>query len=435
MTVSAQTPLNRSTGNGVTTVFPYNFKILAAGDIEVSVDGVVKTLTTHYTLSGVGADAGGNVTMVTPPANGAIVVRRRNMALIREVDYQDQGELPTDTLDDDQDAPILMLQQIEEQLSRALMVPITSSQDPADFLDDLFAAADDATAAAGAAAASETAAAGSATNAANSATAASNSATSASGSAAAAAASAAAAAATALSTVLTGLSTATNAAITAADSILSAFGKLQKQITDLITTVGGKATSGAITGSGLTMATARLLGRTTASTGAVEEITVGAGLALSSGTLTGKFVQAVEATPYTTYSSTGTAAIYDDTIPQISEGAELMTVTITPTSATNRLRIEFSGNFGSSLNGDVVWQALFQDATANALAATANEQRDALTHPSVLVHEMAAGTTSATTFRIRWGSNGATAYVNGSNVTRKFGGVMAARLRVTEVAP
>lgn len=43
---------------------------------------------------------------------------------------------------------------------------------------------------------------------------------------------------------------------------------------------------GAATGSGLTMATARLLGRTTASSGAIEEITVGSGLSLSGGTLT-----------------------------------------------------------------------------------------------------------------------------------------------------
>ncbi|MFZ9848946.1 MAG: hypothetical protein ACO3FA_00860 [Vulcanococcus sp.] len=45
------------------------------------------------------------------------------------------------------------------------------------------------------------------------------------------------------------------------------------------------AASGAVTGSGLTMATARLLGRSTASTGAIEEISVGTGLSLSSGTL------------------------------------------------------------------------------------------------------------------------------------------------------
>lgn len=43
--------------------------------------------------------------------------------------------------------------------------------------------------------------------------------------------------------------------------------------------------SGAISSSGFTMSTARLLGRTTASTGAVEQISVGSGLSLSGGTL------------------------------------------------------------------------------------------------------------------------------------------------------
>lgn len=43
---------------------------------------------------------------------------------------------------------------------------------------------------------------------------------------------------------------------------------------------------GAVTNTGITMTTARLLGRTTASTGAIEEITVGSGLTLSAGTLT-----------------------------------------------------------------------------------------------------------------------------------------------------
>lgn len=54
-----------------------------------------------------------------------------------------------------------------------------------------------------------------------------------------------------------------------------------------LTQLGG---AGAITGSGLTMATARLIGRTTASTGAPEEITVGTGLSLSAGSLTSTVV-------------------------------------------------------------------------------------------------------------------------------------------------
>jgi hypothetical protein len=47
----------------------------------------------------------------------------------------------------------------------------------------------------------------------------------------------------------------------------------------------GAAASGAITGSGLTQTTSRILGRTTASTGAIEEISVGTGLTLSGGSI------------------------------------------------------------------------------------------------------------------------------------------------------
>lgn len=47
----------------------------------------------------------------------------------------------------------------------------------------------------------------------------------------------------------------------------------------------GGAASGAVGSSGLTMNTARMLGRTTASAGAIEEITIGSGLSLSAGTL------------------------------------------------------------------------------------------------------------------------------------------------------
>lgn len=45
------------------------------------------------------------------------------------------------------------------------------------------------------------------------------------------------------------------------------------------------AIAGHVTGAGLTMSTARLLGRTTAATGVIEEIAIGTGLSLSAGTL------------------------------------------------------------------------------------------------------------------------------------------------------
>lgn len=52
-------------------------------------------------------------------------------------------------------------------------------------------------------------------------------------------------------------------------------------VTGLQTALDGKAAVGAIGSTGITMSTARLLGRWTASTGAVQEVTVGSGLDLS----------------------------------------------------------------------------------------------------------------------------------------------------------
>lgn len=145
-------------------------------------------------------------------------------------------------------------------------------------------------------------------------------------------------------------------------------------------------------------------------------------------------VQVVEATPYATYTSTATVIDYDDSIPQNTEGVELQTVTITPASATNRLLIEFSGVFSVSASATAISVALFQDDAAPALAAVGGVHADSTETKSwVLAHEIEAGTTSATTFKIRFGPSANTGYVNGTNAARRFGGVQACRLRVTEI--
>ncbi len=150
---------------------------------------------------------------------------------------------------------------------------------------------------------------------------------------------------------------------------------------------------------------------------------------------TGRVVQTVEATPYVTYTSTAVALPYDDTIPQNTEGLELITVTITPKSASNRLRIEFDASMNASTSVGKISVALFQDSTASAIAAQGGWGGDnTIQYKAGIVHEMAAGTTSATTFKIRFGADAGTAYVNGTNATRRFGGVQAARLKVTELA-
>jgi hypothetical protein len=68
---------------------------------------------------------------------------------------------------------------------------------------------------------------------------------------------------------------------------------------DILEAGGMYATAGAATASGLTMATARLLGRTTASTGAIEEISIGDGLVLSAGVLSTRIAQNSQSADYT----------------------------------------------------------------------------------------------------------------------------------------
>lgn len=147
----------------------------------------------------------------------------------------------------------------------------------------------------------------------------------------------------------------------------------------------------------------------------------------------GAQIQDIEATPYTTNSSHTTVIPKDDSIPQNTEGEEVITVTITPTSATNRLRIECNIPFVSGSAAIDAAAALFQDSTANALAVTGTTTGAVSQHGALnLVHEMAAGTTSATTFKVRVGPTGNTLYLNGY-ASRLYGGVCAVRLRVIEI--
>ena len=127
MSVTNQTPINRYAANGVTTVFPCSFLIVNQADIKVTVDGVVKTITTDYTVSGVGTPSGGNVTFLSAPANGTTVVLKRDMAYVRATDYQDNGDLIANTLNSDHDAPILMIQQIAAENGLSIKAPDADS--------------------------------------------------------------------------------------------------------------------------------------------------------------------------------------------------------------------------------------------------------------------------------------------------------------------
>lgn len=136
--------------------------------------------------------------------------------------------------------------------------------------------------------------------------------------------------------------------------------------------------------------------------------------------------------------ATGTTLIpNDDTIPQITEGDEYLTVTITPTSATSILEIDVQ--IAGSLNsGAISAMALFKVGTSDALCATYfGANGSGILGVGTLGWRIVAGSTSAQTFKVRAGpsSAAATFTFNGSAGARRFGGVMNSFLVVKEIAP
>jgi hypothetical protein len=150
------------------------------------------------------------------------------------------------------------------------------------------------------------------------------------------------------------------------------------------------------------------------------------------------FVNRVGGSVTGTVSTTGSALAADNTIPQSSEGVQICTQAITPANSSNKLSISFLGqiqNAGGTFP-IIATIALFQDSTANALAAEAKhiDVTQKMGQLS-LKHTMTAGTTSSTTFKIRVGlSDGtSTVYCNLSGTgAAVFGGVCTSHFEIQE---
>lgn len=94
--VAVQTPYNEYSANGVTTVFAYTFELLRSSDLVVTVNG---STVANYSVSGVGNQAGGNITFSTAPAAGTMnVLLQRVIPLGRSIDYQVNGPFNAETV-------------------------------------------------------------------------------------------------------------------------------------------------------------------------------------------------------------------------------------------------------------------------------------------------------------------------------------------------
>jgi hypothetical protein len=119
MSVGSGVPYNVHTGNGVTTTFAYGFTVLAAADLVATVNGVP----TSVTVNDVGVAAGGTVLFSVAPANGAEIVLKRVLTLVRLVEYQSNGDLLAGTINADLDRLLMLIQGASADASRAVRAP------------------------------------------------------------------------------------------------------------------------------------------------------------------------------------------------------------------------------------------------------------------------------------------------------------------------
>lgn len=132
--------------------------------------------------------------------------------------------------------------------------------------------------------------------------------------------------------------------------------------------------------------------------------------------------------------ATGSTQIpFDDSIPQNTEGNEYMTLAITPISASSKLKIDVT-IFLSAPGKNTA--ALFQDSTADALAAGSINVGNQNVNCITFSHIADSVSIASHTYKIRaGGSEPGTTTFNGESGSRVFGGVMASSIVISEFTP
>lgn len=118
MTVSTTSGRVAYTGNGSTQNFAVTFEFNVAADLKVYQNGTLKTLTTHYTVSG-GSGSTGTVSFITAPANGQSVVILDDPAVTQATDYTPNDPFPAESHERALDKLTRLARRLKDRLDRA----------------------------------------------------------------------------------------------------------------------------------------------------------------------------------------------------------------------------------------------------------------------------------------------------------------------------
>lgn len=137
---------------------------------------------------------------------------------------------------------------------------------------------------------------------------------------------------------------------------------------------------------------------------------------------------------YTTNASLSTTIPFDDTIPQSTEGTQILAVAITPSATTSKIRIRFNGTASHATSGTSVAVAVFKDSDASAIASDFKiiPGNGFLVALGVEYVDSPA-TTSAVTYKIRVGAGSGNMSMNGQVGSRYGGGTMVSSITLEEI--
>ena len=380
--------------DGLSVEFQVPFRFFTDSEllVVVYIEDVryVKTLASDYTVTGAGEDAGGVVTFVEAPPDESIVLIRRNTALAQEYSYQTAGNFPAVSHELLMDRMVGIIQELDERLSRCLILPELSEGVDTEFPDP---------------------------------------------------------------TEADGLLRSIGGTLVFSDdeSIVDP-GDLVTEGMTVAGYV--KNTAAGVLQGGQTVPEAdppdpasdtvagivELATPAEALTGTDQERAVTPeglkGVADTKMNVDDPHVVQIVST-FTGEKTTGSTVIpWDDTIPQKTEGDQYMSLAITPLAAGHKLKITVHA-LAASTTGQEIVMALFQDDVANALAVTAYmpHQINYICPLSLTCLVDTVGT-DLTTFKVRIGSiNAATVTFNGVNNTRYFGGTFNSFILIEEIIP
>lgn len=146
----------------------------------------------------------------------------------------------------------------------------------------------------------------------------------------------------------------------------------------------------------------------------------------------GSVIDSVQAV-YSTYDSFSKIIPHDNTIPQNNEGTEILSASMAPKSATNRVRVRFSG-FGS-VSGNIPLVAFLSidGGPAVQVASTYGNSNGQTVHIGFEYEHVPGNTaTHAYSINVGPGSSGSVR-MNGGASARLFGGAAASTLVIEEI--